>query len=95
MVELALLALIGMTVAGFLVLLDRKDRRMHKRLDAHREEVAGLCQRIQAPQVAVAQHAAIGVVDPPAVNPHDDEDYWAARDEALQRIAELEREGLT
>lgn len=80
---------------GFLVLLDRKDRRMHQRLDAHRAEVAGLCQRIQAPQLAVTQHAAQDAVDLPAVNPHDDADYWAAQEQALERIAELEREGLT
>jgi hypothetical protein len=39
-----------------------------------------LCQRVQAPEVAVAQHAAmLPVADPPqAVSMFDDEDHWAA-----------------
>lgn len=86
------LALIGLTIAGFLVLLDRKDKRMHERLEAHRQEVRDLCVHIQAPQLAVAQRAAEGAVDMPAVHPDDDEDYWAAQEQAFQRMAELERE---
>jgi hypothetical protein len=39
-----------------------------------------LCQRVQAPEVAVAQHAALmPVADPPrAVSMFDDADHWAA-----------------
>lgn len=65
--------------------LERKDAR-------HAEQVAGLLVHVQAPETAVAQAVAVSAHDRPAVNPFDEQDYWAARDEALQRMSELERE---
>lgn len=79
----ALTACLILTVAGFLVLLDRKDRR-------EREERGLLLQRIQAPEVAVAQAASTGAADLPAVNLEVDEDYWSAQEDALNRIAQIE-----
>lgn len=92
MVALGLLAL---TIAGFLVVLDRRDKRQHEDRQAQRLEIAGLLQRIQAPQLAVAQHQAQDARDLPAVNPFDHVDYWDAQNAALERMAAIEREGLT
>jgi hypothetical protein len=52
-------------------------------VDKHRREVADLCQRIQAPQIAVAEHAGQNTTDLPSVD--------IADDKALQAIAERER----
>lgn len=55
-----------------------------KLLEAHRREVANLCQRLQAPDVAVAEHVGQNTTfDPPSVD--------LADDQALIEIAARER----
>lgn len=54
---LAAVALL-VVIAALLVVIDRQGKRHHDELRAHRVEVAGLCQRLQAPETAVLQHAA-------------------------------------
>ena len=54
----ALVGLLAFVVVGFLVVLDRRDKRAHEERQAHRLEVVGLVRRVQAPEVAVAQDAA-------------------------------------
>lgn len=103
------LAAVGVLMVAFLVLQDRQARRLHELVNAHRLEVLGLVersaaerssllQRIQAPEVAVAEHAGeVHAGTPPAVPTTDDDAFWEARGdvgEALERIAEMEREGL-
>lgn len=51
---------------------------------SHREEIANLLQRIQAPEVAVANHVAATFQDPPQPDLDDDE--------ALLELRERERE---
>jgi hypothetical protein len=64
--------------------LEAKDRR-------HDNTVDRLLQRIQAPEVAVAQAAAVGAVDMPAVNPAIDEEYWEAQEQAFRDLDAIER----
>jgi hypothetical protein len=87
------LALLGLTITGFLVLLDRRDKRAHEDRQAHRLEVAGLCQRIQAPQVAAMDHSQGQQLEPPGVS-HPLLDETAAKEEQArfaQELAEFER----
>jgi hypothetical protein len=43
--------------------------RIEKLIEGHRQEVANLCQRLQAPQVAVAEHVGQNTLqDPPQVD---------------------------
>lgn len=87
--ELVVIALV-IVIFGLLAVLDRQHSRAHEQSQAHRLEVAGLCQRIQAPQVAVvdhsqAQHASEGMT-------HAMTDRQAAEaEEAARVIAEMER----
>lgn len=62
MLELLVIAAI---VAGFLYASDRKDKR-------HAEQVQQFCQRIQAPEQAVLEHAAIERTDGPLYEREDD-----------------------
>jgi hypothetical protein len=77
-----LVALIVVNVA-YVLHLERKDRR-------HDEQVNRLLVHIQAPETAVAQAVAQTSHDLPAVHPDDDEDYWQAQQDALNRIARIE-----
>lgn len=84
----------GLALAGFLVLLDRKDKRTLETLErdreAHRAEVQTLLQRIQAPEIAVVEHQQATAVDE---NPYPltDEESAEAQDERARVIAEIER----
>lgn len=56
--------------------LDRQERAEHARV------LERLCQRIQAPEQAVTDHAVTQTVVPPqprAVHPDVDSDFWATR----------------
>lgn len=59
---IALTAALLLTLAGFLVFLDRRDAR-------DREERSVLLQRIQAPQAAVHEHHTAIVPPEPAASP--------------------------
>jgi hypothetical protein len=55
-----------------------------------------LCQRIQAPEVAIAEHAAmVPVADPPqAVSMFDDDDHWAAMNRLTkEELADMSANG--
>ena len=95
------LALIGLTITGFLVLLDRKDHRFHRLLQEkderaqerereHRAEVAQLLQRIQAPEVAVVEHNQAQQLAPTVLHALTDEQA-AEAEERARVIAEMER----
>lgn len=54
--------------------------------------IQSLCQRIQAPEIAVAQHGQsvdVGYA-PPAVAPDDDESHWEAKEQLAERLQEME-----
>lgn len=54
--------------------------------------IQSLCQRIQAPEIAVAQHAQsvdVGYA-PPAVALDDDESHWEAKEQLAERLHEME-----
>lgn len=55
-------------------------------------QVDRLCQRIQAPELAIAEHAthAIGEWAPPAVLPDDDAGHWEAKEDLAQRLSDME-----
>jgi len=52
-----------------------------------------LCQRLQAPEVAVMQHQPQIEPSPPAVDPNDDGDYWEDRDQLAERLMAQETSG--
>ena len=62
--------------------------------DQHRREVANLLQRIQAPDVAVQQHAleTEEIVAPKPVSTFDDSDHWEAQGLTKERLAEIAME---
>lgn len=69
---------------------DKYASQLESILSGHRQEIAALCQRIQAPEYAVVEHAqSQASPSPPAANPMLDEDYW----EAIDKIGELEAQG--
>jgi len=55
-----------------------------------RREIADLCQRIQAPDVAVQQHALETgeITAPRPVSEFDDSDHWEARGLSKEQLAE-------
>lgn len=54
-------------------LVSAQREQIERLIGVHRKEVANLCQRIQAPQVAVAQHIPSDLPqDPPQVDLDDD-----------------------
>lgn len=64
-------ALIAVNVL-YIRLLDRKDARQDR-------QVQRLCQRIQAPELAVIEHDRPPTPDEPAVDTFDDSDYWKSK----------------
>lgn len=54
-----------------------------------------LCQRLQAPMVAVGEHdvATMGVFAPPAVPMDDDEAHWESKDDLARRLSAMEATG--
>lgn len=93
-----------MTVAALAVVLwflNRRDTAHQAQIrgerDQHRQEIADLLQRIQAPELAAYTHAQAADQDPDPY-PKSDEETVAAMDEelvaALQRAEQIEREEL-
>lgn len=76
----ALAVCLILAVAGFLVLLDRKDQR-------DREERQVLLQRIQAPDAAVYEHATQGLPEDREPFPMSDEQI--AEDEERRRALQF------
>lgn len=83
---ITLTAALFLTIAGFLVLLDRKDKR-------ERDERATLLQRIQAPEAATYEHA---VQHAPPDEPYPLSDDEAQKElevaQALERMEQMEAE---
>lgn len=71
------LIVLGLTVVALLVMLSRQAARHDHAVAAHRLQVAGLLQRIQAPEIAVAEHAGRNhSEDEGAVSMFDDAAFW-------------------
>jgi hypothetical protein len=87
----ALLTAVILIVAANLWVIDRRDRRGFEERQEERKVMDRLLQRIQAPEIAVAQAAAVGAVDQPAVNPELDADYWEAQEQAFRQLDAIER----
>lgn len=92
----ALLVALITVILAFVVLLDRKDARAQTERDAERAERQTLLQRIQAPEVAVAQHVT---AERPSVEdsmPLTDEEIQEERErlDAIERLETLEREAV-
>jgi hypothetical protein len=70
--------------------LARSHAEQLERLDkAHRQEVATLCQRIQAPQIAVGEHMGqFAPPDPPNLDLEDDLALLSERKRQMQEFAE-------
>jgi hypothetical protein len=70
--------------------LVRSHAEQLERLDkAHRQEVATLCQRIQAPQVAVGEHMGqFAPPDPPSLDLDDDLGMIEERERRLDAFAQ-------
>lgn len=94
---LAVIVLGGVVVA---LLVDRWQQRRHP--DPNLLELIAqndrLCQRLQAPQAAILEHdeqvrqTRTEEFAPPAVEPDDDEAYWASRDRLAELLMERETE---
>lgn len=84
---IAFLVLNFASLLAVLFILDRMGRRQHEERQEHREEIASLLQRIQAPEVAVQQQAAQDYPAPPVAVPLSD----SALAERMQDIEEMER----
>lgn len=69
----------AVVVVGAYIVIDRRDAR-------ERAERAGLLQRIQAPDVAVAQHAAVDFEESETQPFDDDATYWKAKGEPMPLI---------
>lgn len=54
--------------------------------------IGQLCQRIQAPELAIAEHTQTiaGEHAPPAVALDDDGAHWEAKEQLAQRLQEME-----
>lgn len=80
----ALCSILSLTFLGwgfmYLLLEDRYRAERREQTEAHREQIASLLQRIQAPENAVAEHTAQVMRHPePRVAAFDnDESYWQA-----------------
>jgi hypothetical protein len=85
-----LTAALILTIAGFLVLLDRKDARGKQERDADRKERQTLLQRIQAPEAAVVDHSMRLVPDDPNPYPLSDEEL-AEQEERARVLQFIER----
>lgn len=90
MLELALIAALILTVAGCLVLTDRKDARQATERDREREERQILLQRIQAPDAAIVDHSMRLVPDDPDPFPMSDEQV-AEQEERARVLQFIER----
>jgi hypothetical protein len=90
---ITLTAALILTLAGFLVLLDRKDARAKLERDADRTERQVLLQRIQAPEAATYEHAAQHLPQDPSGLPMSDEQLAEAeeRQRMLDMIERAER----
>jgi hypothetical protein len=94
------LGLLAFTILAFCLLLNEQDKRAHedrvlrdKRNDeeraAHRLEVLGLLQRIQAPELAVIAHQEAGLS--PEGSPPLSDAEMAQQQEATELIRDMER----
>jgi hypothetical protein len=94
------LGLLAFTILAFAVLLNQQDKRAHEdrvlrdaRNDeeraAHRLEVLGLLQRIQAPELAVIAHQEQGLST--EGSPPLSDAQMAEQQEAAELIAHMER----
>jgi hypothetical protein len=86
-VTVALIAALIVTVAGFLVLLDRRDARLTEERDRDREERQVLLQRIQAPESATYEHAVQQM--PPDPEPYPMSDEQLAEAEERRRVLQF------
>lgn len=94
-------AVIALGVVVVLLLAERWQQ--HRRADASQqmlvELVDRLCQRLQAPAAAVLEHdeRVRGLhaqeYAPPAVEPEDDNGYWASREQLAELMAKGELSG--
>lgn len=82
-IELALIA------AGQLALIVYLQAQRARERDAHIDQIDRLCQRIQAPDLATAEHASLTLGDyaPQAIAMDDDEGYWESKEQLAQRLA--------
>lgn len=98
MLYLALAQLV-VILALVVVLVVRERDHQNERCDAadlarvdraeHARQIATLCQRLQAPEQAVIDHAVAAIpVSPPAVHPDRDDDYWSAQGISKEDLAD-------
>lgn len=86
MIYLAVIVAAQLALIALLVIERRRDRELHI------AQVDRMAQRIQAPELAIAEHAqaAVGEWAPPAVTMDDDQSHWEAKEDLANRLAEME-----
>jgi hypothetical protein len=80
--ELTIIVVALLALVAYQVLERRREREYHGR------QVDRLLQRIQAPEIAIAEHAqdAVGEFAPPAVAMDDDGAHWEAKEQLADRL---------
>jgi hypothetical protein len=89
---IALLTALVAVNAAYLLLLDRRDRRDREDRAADRRQVQYLLQRIQAPELAVIEHAQADVQADDPVPVTDADELELEEREAIERMERLESE---
>lgn len=90
-------------IVAFLIFIDRERQRQNTLIASIAASgspdlcemiaiVDRLCQRIQAPSVAVAEHnqATVGEFAPPAVSMFSDDEHHESKEELAERLAAAE-----
>lgn len=85
-IALTVLACALVMLVAVLAIERRRERELQIAL------VERLCQRIQAPELAIAEHAlqVAGEFTPPAVAMDDDEGHWEAKEQLAERLRDME-----
>jgi hypothetical protein len=86
MIELTIIVIALLAIVAYLIAERRREREYHGR------QIDRLLQRIQAPALAIAEHAqtTAGEFAPPAVPMDDDASHWEAKEELAQRLTATE-----
>lgn len=86
MIALEIIVIALLALVAYLVAERRRERELTVGL------VDRLCQRIQAPELAIAEHTqtVVGEHAPPAVALDDDGAHWEAKEQLAQRLQEME-----
>ena len=87
---IANVAVVVLALRAAVAFVERRERYALEDRDRLLATIDDLCQRVQAPDLAVIDHQAKqgGIVNPPAVGFDNDEDYWKAAEMTKEQLAD-------